>query len=573
MFNSSIFFSYRKFIIFVSGIFAVLLLVFPAFSQNKFEGYNIILDVPKTQKQMACALRYVPPTTDIIIADLNPATPLNLKSCDGSALNISPTGTTATIRANATNFKWCFTGEDKRYRISFNGDGLSGKMIYDWIATPDERDLGFYNVKDFGAVGDGKTDDTIAIQSALAFIGSRGGGVLTFPEGDFLVGSIPGYKGIVIPSATTIQGAGGLHTSAAVNNVIKKNISRITLRGTNRPIFLIGECTEKIVVKDIELFAESSENTYGIEAVGAYNSTQDVYIERVSFTQFFRGIYAYGLMVTDRQWQFDYIKINHSRFVFNKDAGIYCDTNNTDWKIEGSLFILPKFQPGQNADAMNFVRVGALMIQDTFAGGFQNAYGGTFLKNLDGGLITVINSEIEQITNTFVFNEEKNPYAGNYSYPITFINNFFGAPIIFNGRRTFVSMGNGYNPKTFKADYQTRVYSTGDRFCYDGFIWGCDRSGGAEKFTEQKLFDNATVVFMTGQPSEGKSPATPTIFGTDVQFNTPVQMPSLQADKLPREKANGSMVYCANCRRNTTPCQAGGSGAPAMMVGNQWSCL
>lgn len=566
-----IFTEYQRFFLFVPAVFIVFLFVSTAFAQNKFEGYNIVLDVPKTQKQAACALRYVPPTTDIIIADLNPATPMNIKSCDGTA-RVSQTGSTASIRANAADFKWCFTGEDKKYRISFAGDEFSGRQIYDWIATPDEKTLGFYNVRDFGALGDGKTDDTIAIQSALAFIGTRGGGTLTFPDGDYMVGNTPGYKGIVIPSGTTIQGAGGLHSNASVNNVVKRNVSRITLVGTNKPIFLLGECVEKIVMRDIELFAQSSDNTYGIEAVGAYNSTQDVYIERVSFSQFFRGIYAYGLMQTDRQWQFDYIKINHSRFIFNKDAGIYCDINNTDWKIQSSLFINPKFQPGQNADSMNFVRVGTLLIEDTFSGGFHGAYGGTFLKNLDGGLITVINSEIEQITNTFVFNEEKNPYAGNYSYPITFINNFFGPPIIFNGRRSFVSMGNAYNPKTFQADERVRVYSTGDRFCYDGHIWAC-KDGGEQRFTNQNLFDKATVVFMTGQPAEGKTPGIPTIFGTDVQFNSPVQMPSLQLTQLPKEKPNGSMAYCTNCRRNTTPCQAGGTGAPAMVVGNQWSCL
>lgn len=556
----------------VFGLLFIFIILNPAKAQNKFEGYNIILDAPKNHQSAVCALRYAPPTTDITISDLNTSTPLNIKPCAGSSAKINQAGSTANIRANASDFKWCFTGEDKRYRISFEGDGYSGRQIYDWIATPGEENLGFYNVRDFGAVGDGRTDNTIAIQSALAFIGARGGGTLTFPEGDFLVGNVPNYKGIVIPSGTTIRGAGGLHSNAAVNNVIKKNISRITLTVSNKPLFVIGECTEKIVIKDIEFFAQSNDNTYGIEAFGAYNSTQDVYIERVSFTQFYRGIYAYSLMQTNRQWQFDYIKVNHSRFVFNRDAGIYCDSSNSDWKIEGSLFLNPKFQPGQNADSMNFVRVSGLLIQDTYSGGFHNAYGGTFLKTLDGGMITVITSQTEQMTNSFVFNEEKNPQAGNYSYPITFINSFFVHPIVFNGRRSLVSIGNGYGPKTFQADERLRVYSTGDRFCYDGYIWSC-RDGGTERFTNQNLFDRATVIFMTGQPGEGNLPGIPTIFGTDVQFNTPVQMPSFQQNQLPRDKPNGSMVYCSNCRRDTTPCQTGGTGAPAMMVSNQWSCL
>ncbi|MEO6588287.1 MAG: glycosyl hydrolase family 28-related protein [Pyrinomonadaceae bacterium] len=545
---------------------------FSVYSQNKFEGYNIILNAPKDHTSAVCALRYSPPATNITISDLNPSTPMNVKPCSGSGTNLTMSGNTANMRANSSDYKWCFTGEDKRYRISYDGDRYSGKQIYDWIPTPDEKTLGFYNIKDWGAIGDGRADDTIAIQSALAFIGSRGGGVLTFPEGDYSVGNSSDYKGLVIPSGTTIQGVSGLHSGAAVNNVNQKSATRITLNGSNRPLFLIGECIEKVVMKDIELYANSNDNTSGIEAVGAYNSSQDFYFERVTFSRFNRGINAYGLMITQRQWQFDYIKINHCRFVFNRDAGIYADLPNSDWKIEGSLFINPKHEAGQNADSMNLARVTAATIQDTYGGGFHGAYGGTFIKTIDGGNLTVIGSETEQMTNSFVFNEEKNPQAGNYSYPITFINCFFGHPIIFNGRRTFVSIGNAYNPKTFKADEQLRVYSTGDRWCYDGYILGCN-AGGEERFASQNLFDRATVVMMTGQPSEGKTPGFPTIFGTDVQFNTPVQMPSLQLNQLPGEKPNGSMVYCANCRRNTTPCQAGGSGAPAMMVGNQWSCL
>ncbi len=557
---------------FIFIFFAVFAFSFSVYSQNKFEGYNIVLDVPREHKSAACALRYVPPTTDITITDLNPSTPMKLASCAGSGSIVKQNGSTATMRADSNDFKWCFSGEDKMYRISFEGDQYSGRQTYNWIATPDAKTLGFYNIKDFGAAGDGKTDDTVAIQSALAFIGSRAGGTLVFPEGDYQVGNIAGYKGIVIPSGTTIQGASGLHSGASVNNVIKKNITRISLNGTNRPLFLIGECTEKIVVRDIELLADSNENTSGIEAAGAYLSSQDFYFERVTFNSFNRGINANSLMQTNRQWQFDYIKINHCRFIYNRDAGIYCDSYNSDWKIEGSLFINPKHQQGQNADSMNFVRVTSLLVQDTFSGGFPNALGGTFLKTLDGGLITLIQCEIEQMTNTFIFNEEKNPYGGNYSYPITFINSFFGPPIIFNGRRNFVSIGNGYNPETFQADEGVRVYSTGDRFCYDGYIWGC-LNGGEKIMKNKKPFDRATVVFMTGQPGEGKVPGFPTVFGTDVQFNTPVQMPSLQLNQLPKDKPNGSMVYCADCKRNTTPCQTGGGGAPAMMVAGQWSCL
>lgn len=44
----------------------------------------------------------------------------------------------------------------------------------------------WYNVRDYGAVGDGVTDDTSAIDGALAAVEAVGGGVLYFPKGNYL---------------------------------------------------------------------------------------------------------------------------------------------------------------------------------------------------------------------------------------------------------------------------------------------------------------------------------------------------------------------------------------------------
>ena len=543
----------------------VLSLSTAVFTQNKFEGYNIVLSVPEDHQTATCTIRYVPPTTDITITDLNPATPMNIRACDGTDSAVRKTGSTFTVRASATNYKWCFQGEDRRYRLSFQGDRYSGRVVYDWVSM--ENPTGIYNVKDFGAVGDGKTDDSLAIQSALAFMATKNGGILQFTMGDYAVGNAPDYKGIVLPSGITIQGVSGLHTGASTNNVVNKSPTRITLNGKNRAIFRIGECTEKVSIKDIELFAVSSEGTYGFEALGAYTSSQDTHFENAVFSGFYRGISVVGLPQTDRGWQCDYIKISRLRFIYNTDAAIYSNTSNVSWKIQSTLFINPKKTPTQNADSMNFERIAGALIEDTVGGGFSFARGGTFLKILVAGNVNVISSQTESMTNSFVYNEPKIAGAGDYSYPITFINSVFGDPIIFNERRTFVSMGNLYGPKTFRAGENVRVYSTGDRFCYDGYTLGC--TGGGDKSN----FDRATVIFMTGQLGERQVPPHPTYFGTDVQFGAPVQMPSFQHNALPAGKANGSMVYCANCRRDTTPCQAGGSGSPAMMVAGGWSCL
>src|SRR5580658_5750092 len=47
-----------------------------------------------------------------------------------------------------------------------------------------------FNVRSFGAVGDGKTRDTTAVQKALDACAVNGGGEVLFPAGDYLIGSI-----------------------------------------------------------------------------------------------------------------------------------------------------------------------------------------------------------------------------------------------------------------------------------------------------------------------------------------------------------------------------------------------
>lgn len=53
-----------------------------------------------------------------------------------------------------------------------------------------------YNIKDYGAVGDGVTDDTAAINSAISAANSAGGGVVYVPNGTYIV-AVYTYTGVV----------------------------------------------------------------------------------------------------------------------------------------------------------------------------------------------------------------------------------------------------------------------------------------------------------------------------------------------------------------------------------------
>lgn len=58
------------------------------------------------------------------------------------------------------------------------------------------------NVKNYGAIGDGTTNDTASIQSAIDDVESAGGGIVEIPAGVFRA------KGLIIPSNVTVRGTG-----------------------------------------------------------------------------------------------------------------------------------------------------------------------------------------------------------------------------------------------------------------------------------------------------------------------------------------------------------------------------
>lgn len=61
--------------------------------------------------------------------------------------------------------------------------------IYDVNGNPLDVGSMFFNVTDYGAKGDGTTDDASAIQSALTACNTSGGGIVFFPEGTYLLKS------------------------------------------------------------------------------------------------------------------------------------------------------------------------------------------------------------------------------------------------------------------------------------------------------------------------------------------------------------------------------------------------
>lgn len=150
------------------------------------------------------------------------------------------------------------------------------------------------SVKDFGAVGDGVGDDTVAIQAAIDYtanfsIMSATGGRLLFPAGMYQI-SAP----LVVPKSMVIEGAGGESTKirTTTGNIFEANSGGIQfvnmcligptgaasngIRFTNGNNCIVERCTFQNQTTGIELVT-----SYAVEIIGC--------IFDVCFTH---GVYA-----------------------------------------------------------------------------------------------------------------------------------------------------------------------------------------------------------------------------------------------------------------------------------------
>jgi len=64
------------------------------------------------------------------------------------------------------------------------------KPMHPHVSSEFQTSAQFYNVRCFGAKGDGKVKDTAAIQQAITFCEKHGGGTVVFPSGIYFTGSI-----------------------------------------------------------------------------------------------------------------------------------------------------------------------------------------------------------------------------------------------------------------------------------------------------------------------------------------------------------------------------------------------
>ena len=97
--------------------------------------------------------------------------------------------------------------------VSFQqgGTGSTGRSV-------DAKLKEVVSVKDFGAVGDGVTDDTAAINTAVTYANSVGGGVVTFPFGTYMVNASGTTTGIQLKSGVYLNLTGSKLKALSANS-------------------------------------------------------------------------------------------------------------------------------------------------------------------------------------------------------------------------------------------------------------------------------------------------------------------------------------------------------------------
>lgn len=266
-------------------------------------------------------------------------------------LQVLPTGTAGGGGATGT-FSWYIQDEGvplgTANTLNVVGDNAT-ISISGTVAKLSVSGLGWINVKDYGAVGNGITNDTTSITNAIAALPASGG-LLYFPPGTYLTNG-----GFTLGVPCTVLGAG--HGFYAMG----EQISAVLCNSATAYLFT---CTDDVVFRDISManVAVSTPSTgAGIRATSA-NVNQRVDFYNIDIEGFyinvdievgcawvmdgccFKDDVKYGIKIQNTvnndagDWSIDNTVLSNS--IYNSDAAIRIESSGggklTNIKVNGA---------------------------------------------------------------------------------------------------------------------------------------------------------------------------------------------------------------------------------------------
>ena len=133
----------------------------------------------------------------------------------------------------------------------------------------------FYNVHNFGALGNGVADDTAAIQAALNAAGNANGGIVFLPVGTYNVSAT-----LTVPTNVTMEGVGKAQDITAPTTPSSVLVWTSTATGTP-PVIELGPNTANSCVKNLAIRSTNAMVANGI----LVNSTRQFLVSQVSMDQ------------------------------------------------------------------------------------------------------------------------------------------------------------------------------------------------------------------------------------------------------------------------------------------------
>lgn len=358
-----------------------------------------------------------------------------------------------------------------KYRISVSNGLANNKFrtestqVTGQASTPDPYGLkvwwaneisywgNVYNVKTdsrftLKAVGNGLTDDTSAIQAAINYVGTHGGGVLYFPAGTYrtrqaltIKNSNVALVGASASSATITYGevVGGVPTEAlyfADDNVQRSGVINLTFRNLNasgiinpsigfywknniKKIFLKGitldlgaygeglsfHSVSSILLSDCNLISTLTIKTSNGRIQGPVAvSTDDVIIRNNHFTYNTGRVVVTGS--TNLQMIGNQITRNGAPAVLNERKNNDIETGNVEFGFTiNSVFDSNTFEATQAIPEDGYNDGEMLMSQVSIYG-----------KSYQGEISTATTTSITDNTRTWITNDITSPFAGNELY-------------------------------------------------------------------------------------------------------------------------------------------------------------
>lgn len=472
------------------------------------------------------------------------------------------------------------------------------------------------HVKDFGAKGDGVTDDSAAFTAALA----SGAGEVRADGGTYVVNSV-----ITLAKSQKIHFGVGTHTVGGIrfsdSLTDQTGTGTIECAGSGVTTLMLKNGANQDVISQTNFAALTGKNsTYGLFRGELRGCTIDGNKANQTGTSYGIRLYGHGLEMTDvsvrnaysdgiyTEWGLDSTFATPFLDLEGYFTGIRSAFNNGNgWTFRGphdSDFVeMVLYQNG--GWGMQVQTSGTYNGNGHFSNvnTFLNTLGGVYSNSsLDGSQIAATASsgwgmlidsgagshnlsasefagptglEVRapsqiisgNVVNTTTAGLRLNGGSGNFTlqmfnntgYQIDFANEV--GPSVISANSANAAPGAMFNGTPSQADYVFVDFGGSSANRYTSLpVQTVHVAGWSPQFPQS----NATMAVINDTAQTGNLSATNLTLSNSAQVGTATFANLGSA-------ANGAILYCSNCTQ-TTACAAGGSGAMAMYVNGAWSC-